>query len=312
MTSYTSVEPPFSYNPGYKPTKSILKQRISPSSPSWLTRFSSNDSLPQTQPSSPQQRTFGYFRKLINSSSPTSPGNSQPPASATSLSSSSSSSSTFENEHDELSSAELKRVRFSVNRMTTEYSPYSPKDTDNENNIVTDQNNSINNQHQSTFNDHNTDTTQPHQKTNHTITTTPGKVISYYETACKTKEEPILDVFMASLLVSEMTITTTIALLLTLYMFFLESPTSCYFDTHRLNESSTDTTCDWTISGYDVPWFWIGKAYFEELSAGRRGKINYIYVYIYIHSTWELTIYICIYIWRWMHACHVGSQGDPA
>ncbi|CAO3591260.1 unnamed protein product [Absidia cylindrospora] len=209
MSSDTSVEPPFSYNPGYKPTKSILKQRIPSSSPSWLTKFSSNDSLPQPQPSSPQQRTFGYFRKLINNS-PITPNSSQPQSSTSSLSSS---STTTENDQDELSSAELKRVRFSVNQMTTEYFPYSPKDNDldnlHNNNIDSTQTNNINNETPSTSIDNNVDTTDLHQTTNRSITTTPGKLISYYEAACKIKEEPLLDVLMGSLLSHQQAATLT-------------------------------------------------------------------------------------------------------
>jgi hypothetical protein len=92
--------------------------------------------------------------------------------------------------------------------MTTEYYPYAsiPND-DNENDsnsaidttctppstVIADQRDPDN-----TLTGHRNKSTDT---TGHTIKTTPDKILSYYETACKNKEEPALEPFMVSLLV---------------------------------------------------------------------------------------------------------------
>ncbi|KAI8138295.1 hypothetical protein BJV82DRAFT_631776 [Fennellomyces sp. T-0311] len=145
MASFASVNhPPFAYDPSCKPAKSILKQksRLSRTSPSWLSTINSklssasmnfadnNPNIPslitnnseqqpelvQTQEPSPA-RSLGLLniRKFINN------------ANNDNHSITSTTSSTVQ-EHvldsDELAPDELKRVRFSVKQLTTEYYPY--------------------------------------------------------------------------------------------------------------------------------------------------------------------------------------------
>ncbi|KAI8339419.1 hypothetical protein BC941DRAFT_420440 [Chlamydoabsidia padenii] len=198
-STYTSIDPPFNYNPGCKPTKSILKQRTTtqPPSSSWLTRLSTTESPPQ-------QRSFGYFRKLINTSS----------TAVSSLASDNtanngSSSIITQTQGDELSVAELKRVRFSVRQMTTEYYPYASikneEDTGNDISNNTDTSSAV--QSNVNFTKDQSYTATIGDKDNstdnngHTTTTTTlEKILSYYETACRNKEEPALEPFMVSLL----------------------------------------------------------------------------------------------------------------
>jgi hypothetical protein len=92
--------------------------------------------------------------------------------------------------------------------MTTEYYPYASIPNDDNGN---DSNNAIDttsttssaiiaNQRDpdNTLTGHRNKSTDT---TGHTIKTTPDKILSYYETACRNKEEPALEPFMVSLLV---------------------------------------------------------------------------------------------------------------
>lgn len=227
-SSCTSLDPPFTYNPGCKPTKSILKQRMASSSPSsWLTRLSSIDAVPQSQAATTQQRTFGYFRKLINTSS-------QPPSQLPSDVSTDrdTSSTTTHTLPDELSAAELKRVRFSVRQMTTEYYPYASIPNDDTastlpSTIIADKR------------DHRHNSADTND---HTRRTTLDKILSYYETACQNKEEPALEPFMVSLLVRRKR-NNTLCPDTFIHFLSIDSSTGFHFDSSRSITPSVDTTC---------------------------------------------------------------------
>ncbi|KAI9308874.1 hypothetical protein BJ944DRAFT_259477 [Cunninghamella echinulata] len=197
MTS--TIEPPFNYNPSCKPKKSILKQKIPTASNSWLSKFSSPDSTTSlnitTTTQTQQQKTFGLLRKFISNVN-----NSQATTAVFDPLSTNNSNNKSNNQvsqptnidNEELSSTELKRVRFSVNKLTVEYFPYVATDiTSIEDNQITipdikaDDNN---NDSSSCKND---------------IKTTPRKVLAYYELACKNKEEPMIGPLVSTLMMHQ-------------------------------------------------------------------------------------------------------------
>ncbi|KAI8062747.1 hypothetical protein BC940DRAFT_336230 [Gongronella butleri] len=177
MAALHTAEPPFDYNPECKPKKSILK-RHKPSSTSWLARF--GDQLATAASSSPsgtanqghqsqqqqqqpqQQRPLALFRKLVASTPlPT-------PAVA-------SASEKQKNEDDpaplddQLDAKQLKRVRFPLAKLTTEYFPYAT-------------------------NSDTTATKEPIASPTSPIPivgsapVTTGNILIYYEQACKNKD----------------------------------------------------------------------------------------------------------------------------
>ncbi|KAI7860994.1 hypothetical protein BDC45DRAFT_552330 [Circinella umbellata] len=161
MASFASVHhPPFAYDPSSQPTKSILKQRsrLTRSSSSWLSNINSKFSsasmnftttesnIPSlvTNTNSPQQvqaqepvpaRSIGLlnFKKFINNNN-TSDTSSIISNNSSLLQDNNNSNNNNNNnnntsngggqESDELAADELKRVRFSVKKLTTEYYPY--------------------------------------------------------------------------------------------------------------------------------------------------------------------------------------------
>lgn len=212
----TSIEPPFTYNPISKPKKSILKQQTPNVSNSWLSKFSSQDnSITTTTTSSlvqtPPQKTFGLLRKFINNVN-----NSQTATTATTTPTATNNkfkndlSQTNNNiENEELSSTELRRVRFSVNRLTVEYFPYVTEDTENneesqENKPNIETNETIINNNSSNDNsiiNINSNNNNNKNICKNDIKTTPRKVLAYYELACKNKEEPMIETLVSTLMV---------------------------------------------------------------------------------------------------------------
>ncbi|KAF7731236.1 hypothetical protein EC973_000652 [Apophysomyces ossiformis] len=87
---------------------------------------------------------------------------------------------------DELTPEELKRVRFSVGHLTTEYYPYksSTEDepTSDDADVLSDESASLT-------------TTVEERHIDDTLTVTPRELYTFYENACANKEEPMLDVF---------------------------------------------------------------------------------------------------------------------
>ncbi|KAI9286379.1 hypothetical protein BC943DRAFT_18415 [Umbelopsis sp. AD052] len=156
--NHTRMEPPYDYNPNFKPAKGILKQRSrilqreQQASASWISTLNSklsgnqntnaNDSQKRngtdqlqdgkTADNRPQTGLAGGlsgFRKFIsNAASNRTASNAQGSmmnlenSSVTSLSSLT--SENFEDSNLELDPEELKRVRFSIQQLTTEYRPY--------------------------------------------------------------------------------------------------------------------------------------------------------------------------------------------
>ncbi|CAO3626929.1 unnamed protein product [Cunninghamella echinulata] len=199
MTS--TIEPPFNYNPSCKPKKSILKQKIPTASNSWLSKFSSPDittSLNTTTTTQTQQKTFGLLRKFISNVNNSQTATILDPLSTNNNNNSSNNKSNSQIsqptniENEELSSTELKRVRFSVNKLTVEYFPYVATDItpieDNQKTIPDIKTNEINNDNNSCKND---------------IKTTPRKVLAYYELACKNKEEPMIGPLVSTLMMHQ-------------------------------------------------------------------------------------------------------------
>lgn len=155
MASFASVNhhPPFAYDPSCKPTKSILKQknRLSRTPSSWLSNINSKlqtaslnlspDGLnEQQQPQQQQQqqrpqtetgtsRPLGLFRKFINNQSNVSDNSSIASGGSNEQQSTTNGSSILD--IDELAPEELKRVRFSVGQLTTEYYPYRQRQSSN-------------------------------------------------------------------------------------------------------------------------------------------------------------------------------------
>lgn len=148
MASFASVNhhPPFAYDPSCKPTKSILKQknRLSRTPSSWLSNINSKlqtaslnlspDGLNEQQQQQQQQqqrpqtetgtsRPLGLFRKFINNQSNVSDNSSIASGGSNEQQSTTNNSSSIL-DIDELAPEELKRVRFSVGQLTTEYYPY--------------------------------------------------------------------------------------------------------------------------------------------------------------------------------------------
>ncbi|KAI7884198.1 RNI-like protein [Lichtheimia hyalospora FSU 10163] len=145
MASFASVNhhPPFAYDPSCKPTKSILKQknRLSRTPSSWLSNINSKlqtaslnlspDGLneqQQLQQQRPQTETgtsrpLGLFRKFINNQSNVSDNSSIASGGSNEQQSTTNNNSSIL-DIDELAPEELKRVRFSVGQLTTEYYPY--------------------------------------------------------------------------------------------------------------------------------------------------------------------------------------------
>lgn len=224
MASFASMgEPPFAYDPSGKPTKSILKHKasLSRSSASWFSTFNSKltaaslsfppdnsvtdssvtaataasdnakhlassvSQQPQQQQQQQQQRSsLGLlnFRKFIG----TLPSNGSSDTLGQNLS-----DKVAVDSNDELAPEELRRVRFSVKKLTTEYYPYhnqssvKDKDKDNEEN-----------------DDPKSETSEPLEtqaKGNELSTTNSNDLFDIYSAACKDKEEPLFSPFVACL-----------------------------------------------------------------------------------------------------------------
>ena len=160
MASFAPVNhPPFAYDPSSQPTKSILKQksRLSRSSSSWFSninsKFSSasmnfttesnipslvtnNNSQQQVQAQEPvPARSIGLLnlKKFINNNTNGSDTSSIISNNSSLLQDYNNNNNSNNNnnnsnggalEGDELAADELKRVRFSVKKLTTEYYPY--------------------------------------------------------------------------------------------------------------------------------------------------------------------------------------------
>ncbi|KAG0179884.1 hypothetical protein DFQ28_002070 [Apophysomyces sp. BC1034] len=195
MASFASVNPPFVYNPSCKPAKSILKQdsRLSRTSSSWFSSFNSRLSsvtLTYVEPSPPveaqqqqqqqqqQQRYSGLFRKLMTTTvnDPSTPPLEPKPATEPG---------------DELTPEELKRVHFPVGNLTTEYYPYQSaaedEPTSDDADVLSDESASL------------TATTDERSAIDGRVIT-PRELYAFYENACINKEEPMLDVFVSTVI----------------------------------------------------------------------------------------------------------------
>lgn len=159
--NHTRMEPPYDYNPNFKPAKGILKQRSrilqreQQASASWISTLNSKlsgttnsngnvsdlqkrngtDQLPdgKTADGRPQTGLVGglsSFRKFISNAAGSRNANANGQGSMMSLenssvtSLSSLTSENFEDSNLELDPEDLKRVRFSIQQLTTEYRPY--------------------------------------------------------------------------------------------------------------------------------------------------------------------------------------------
>lgn len=95
---------------------------------------------------------------------------------------------------DELTPEELKRVRFSVGHLTTEYYPYQPSEEDgpasDDADIPSDESASLTAQ-------------SDEQPASDARKTTPRELYTFYENACRNKEEPMLDVFVSTVIVCD-------------------------------------------------------------------------------------------------------------
>jgi hypothetical protein len=159
--NHTRMEPPYDYNPNFKPAKGILKQRSrilqreQQASASWISTLNSKlsgnpntngnvsdlqkrngtDQLQdgKTDDSRPQTGLVGglsSFRKFISNAAGNRNANANGQGSMMTLenssvtSLSSLTSENFEDSNLELDPEDLKRVRFSIQQLTTEYRPY--------------------------------------------------------------------------------------------------------------------------------------------------------------------------------------------
>ncbi|KAI9027501.1 hypothetical protein CLU79DRAFT_580888 [Phycomyces nitens] len=182
MTSYAT--PPFAYDPSCKPAKSILKQvRLANQGSSWfqamnskLTIASPTDGQIESEPTSPQKSSgLMRFRRLL----PAQPAPVQP-------------ESPVETTREELLPKELKRVRFSVRNLTTEYYPYQTFPSGDTKDTVSAHENPI-----SEKAENKSYVEQPRQRT------TPQALHSLYDMACKSKEEPLFPGFLTQVLANQ-------------------------------------------------------------------------------------------------------------
>lgn len=254
MASFASVNhhPPFAYDPSCKPTKSILKQknRLSRTPSSWLSNINSKlqtaslnlspDGLNEQQPQQQQQqqrpqtetgtsRPLGLFRKFINNQSNVSDNSSIASGGSNEQLSTTNGSSILD--IDELAPEELKRVRFSVGQLTTEYYPYRQRQSSNNSSSSSSSSDSNNGFHATAIGsddeeapstasssdapelpDHATAAllSPAGNKERHpsAVSTTPSsasqrktpkEVLDLYEHACANKEEMPLPTFVASI-----------------------------------------------------------------------------------------------------------------
>ncbi|KAI8374742.1 uncharacterized protein BYT42DRAFT_417975 [Radiomyces spectabilis] len=181
MASFASVKPPFAYDPTCKPTKSILKHRGTSqgTATSWLSRLSLNDLTATSPTAAPltQRSSLGFFnfRRNVQVSPPTT----TPPDA--SLPSSPDNPALKHASLDELAPEELKRVRFPVDHLTTEFYPYGPSPLANEDDTSRSEK----------------ENTQPPSSIK---CQTPQELLTVYETACRNKEEPTLDKLVTMLI----------------------------------------------------------------------------------------------------------------
>ncbi|ORX58306.1 RNI-like protein [Hesseltinella vesiculosa] len=153
MSSVLHGPPPYDYHPECQPTKGILKRQVTTTPDNWLSRLATSTPLnnPPAHTQQPQ-RPLALFRKFVSSNSSLSPSPATPAAS-------------IPTSPDELSPHHLKRVRFPLNKLTTEYFP------------------------------HQTDCDLPDYSPSQPLT--PGNILVYYEQACKNKEIPMLPPLVA-------------------------------------------------------------------------------------------------------------------
>ncbi|KAL0081645.1 hypothetical protein F4703DRAFT_1918157 [Phycomyces blakesleeanus] len=187
MTSYAT--PPFAYDPSCKPAKSILKQvRLGNQGSSWFQSMNSklaiasspttDGQIPESEPTSPQKSSgLMRFRRLL-------PAQPVAPPPETSV----------DNTQEELLPKELKRVRFSVRNLTTEYYPYQTFPSGDTKETMSANEDPISEQFEKTKMSVEPATRQR---------TTPQALHALYDMACKSKEEPLFPGFLTQLLANQ-------------------------------------------------------------------------------------------------------------
>lgn len=246
MSSFAPVNhPPFAYDPSCKPTKSILKHknRLTRNSTSWFSSLNSrlssasasfsldNSELattdsnsnnaalhqqqeplsqpPQHQPISSRPLSLLNFRRFINNA----PNSNSDASSINSFGT----SSLLENKtginDEDLAPDELKRVRFSVGQLTTEYYPYQNQASSDEEPSTASSGDApeLPEDAAALLLAGNSNNTVPPKSDEQSAAseimmeskvTTPRQLFEIYETACQNKEEPMMTAFIASLNVS--------------------------------------------------------------------------------------------------------------
>ncbi|KAI9312667.1 hypothetical protein BX666DRAFT_2030979 [Dichotomocladium elegans] len=231
MASFAPVNQhhlPFTYDPSSKPAKSILKQKSHVSrTSSWLSNINSklasnlveanfkgmnstvqDNSSRQTQEQQQQQETarpLSLFRKFINNNN-TEPGDG---SSITSMGSTEGQAVLFDT--DELTPKDLKRVRFSVGQLTTEYYPHR-KSSDSEREELTKSATDACKLSETATDGLSLSSTEdkdrivsgniseiPVNKTTPVSKKSPEELLELYEMACRNKEETPFFGFMTSI-----------------------------------------------------------------------------------------------------------------